>query len=97
MPKPPTRTIAMRRVCRATVGALWSVPLRLLTIPAIALAMIGANGGALSSDDVWLWPVLLSGIGVSLLVSLADRLSVEFALFPALIKFFKAWKGVFND
>ena len=90
--KPSTRIIILRRVGRAVVGALWSLPLRFLTIPAIALAMIKANGGPLTDRDVWLWVVLFSGIGASLLISLTDRLAVEFALFPALTRALKRKK-----
>lgn len=92
MPKPAARIVIWRRVGRALVGALWSLPLRFVTIPAIVLAMLKANGGTLSERDIWFWPVLFSGIGVSMLVSVADRLAVEFALFPALMRFLRGPK-----
>ena len=91
-----TKNIALivlrRRVIRAVVGALWSAPLRFVTIPAIVLAMLATNGGPLGHADLLQWPVLLSGIGLSLALRLLDNLAVEFALFPALMRFLRGPK-----
>ena len=84
--KPSARIIIFRRVGRATVGALWSLPLRFVTIPAIVAAMLLANGGALSTGDLFQWPVLASGIAVSVALRFLDNLMVEFALFPAVAR-----------
>ena len=77
-----------RRVMRAVVGATWSIPLRLFTIPAIAGAMVVAAGGSLALNDLWQPTVVLSGVATSATLRLADNLAVEFAVFPATLKLF---------
>jgi hypothetical protein len=87
--KPTPRQLAGRKVLRAVAGALWSLPLRFVTIPAIAGAMLLAAGGTLTPADLLQWPVMLSGVGVSVALRLLDNLAVEFALFPALMRLIK--------
>lgn len=84
--KPSARIVFWRRVGRALVGAVWSAPLRFITIPAIVGAMMLANGGPLAASDFIQWNVLLSGIGTSLALRFLDNMIVEFALFPALTR-----------
>ena len=90
--KPEHRIVLLRKMTRAAMGALWSVPLRFVTIPAIVGAMLLANGGPLTGADLLQWPVLLSGIAVSVALRLLDNLMVEFALFPALMRVLRGRK-----
>ena len=76
----------MKRLLRALLGALWSVPLRFVSIPAIAGVMLVQAGGALTAASLLQPAVVLSGIAVSVLLRFVDNVAVEFALFPALMK-----------
>ena len=83
------RVVLLRRLGRAAIGAGWSLPLRLVTIPAITGAMLLAAGGVLTLDDLLQPAVLASGVAVSVALRFFDNLMVEFALFPAVVNFMK--------
>ena len=76
----------MKRLLRALLGALWSVPLRFVSIPAIAAVMVAQAGGVLTLSGLLQPGVVVSGIAVSVLLRFVDNVAVEFALFPALMK-----------
>jgi len=82
----------MKRLLRALIGALWSVPLRFVSIPAIAGVMVHAAGGRLELANLVQPEVVASGIAVSVVLRFVDNLAVEFALFPALMRILKGWK-----
>lgn len=83
------RIILQRRLTRAAIGACWAAPFRLVTIPAIAGAMMVSAGGVLTPANLLQPEVMASGIGVSIVLRFIDNLMVEFALFPAVINFMK--------
>ncbi len=86
-------TPVVRKLLRSAVGALWSLPLRFATIPAIVWSMLLAAGGTLTNANLLQWSVVLSGIGVSVALRFIDSMAVEFALFPAVMKLLK-WRRV---
>lgn len=78
----------MRRLLRALLGAVWSVPLRLVTIPAIAGSMVLAAGGVLTAAQLTSAPVVLAGVAVSVALRFAENLLIEFAVFPGFMAVF---------
>jgi hypothetical protein len=88
---PPARPVepASHKVLRAAAGALWSLPLRFVTIPAIVGSMVLAAGGPVGFEDLRAWHVALAGAVTSVVLRFFDNLAVEFAVFPALLHFLK--------
>jgi hypothetical protein len=64
------------RIGRAAVGALWSSPIRLVTIPAICA--VAASEG------------MMAGIATSIGLRFLDNLATEFAFWP-MVKSGKNW------
>ena len=89
MTKPTPRQAAGRKVLRAATNALWSLPLRFVTIPAIVGSMVLAAGGPVGFEDLRAWHVSLAGAVTSVVLRFFDGLLVEFAVFPALMHFLK--------
>lgn len=77
----------MKRLFWCLLGALWSAPLRLLTVPAMLAAMLHAGGGVLSTDSLTRLDVIMSGAVVGVLLRLADNLAVAFVAFPVAMQF----------
>lgn len=82
----------MKRLWRALIGALWSIPLRFVSIPAIAASMIYAAGGKLTTNDLLTTEVAAAGVAVSVALRFLDNLMIEFAVFPALMRIFSGAK-----
>lgn len=92
MTKPAARIVFWRRLGRAATGAVWSVPLRFVTIPTIAGAMVLTAGGALTVDNLLQPAVIFAGVFVSFCLRLLDNLALEFAVFPAILRILKGMK-----
>jgi hypothetical protein len=78
-----------RPVWRAVVGASWTLPLRFAVLSGqiAAVAAVSSATGQLSpAASASL--ALSAGVAVGWLASLADRLAVELAIFPAIRRFF---------
>ena len=76
----------MKRLMRALLGAMWSIPLRFLTVPAMLYASILAAGGTITADNFSAPAVILSGVFVGVVLRFVDNLTIEFAIFPAIMK-----------
>lgn len=82
----------LRRLVRAFVGAIWSVPLRFFSVPAIAASMAVAAGGTLTANSLLQPGVISAGVFVSFCLRLLDNLALEFAVFPAILRILKGMK-----
>lgn len=76
----------MIRLTRCLLGALWSLPLRFLTVPAMFYAAMLVGGGAITPDNFNSPVVILSGAFVGVLLRFVDNLTVEYAIFPTVKK-----------
>lgn len=83
------RQAICRKLLRAVAGALWSLPFRFVTIPAIVASMVLAAGGPVGAVQLLQPGVMLAGVLASFALRLLDSLCVEFAVFPALWRILK--------
>ena len=79
-----------RRVWRCIIGASWSLPLRYVTLLGQLAAVAAVTGVTLQLDAPagTIATAMSAGVAVGWLASLADRLAVEYMLFPAAKRFF---------
>ena len=79
-----------RSLWRCIIGASWSMPLRYLTLLGQLAAVAAVTGGSIRLDVPLstLLAAMSAGVLVGWLASLADRLAVEYCLFPAAKRFF---------
>jgi hypothetical protein len=77
-----------RRVWRCIIGATWSLPLRYITLAAQLAAIATLPGVSMHLPAHGLVQALSMGVAIGWAASLADRLAVEYCLFPALRRFF---------
>jgi hypothetical protein len=83
------RQAICRKLLRALAGALWSLPFRFVTIPAIVASMVLVAGGPVGAAQLLQPGVMLAGVLASVVLRLLDNLCVEFAVFPALWRMLK--------
>lgn len=81
-----------RRVWRCVIGATWSLPLRYFTLAAQLAAIAAVPGVQLRVPTSALLYAMSAGVLVGWVLSLLDRLAVEFALFPAVRRYFVGGK-----
>jgi hypothetical protein len=86
---PTQPTPVVRKLLRSAVGALWSLPLRFVTVPALVGAMVLAAGEPIGTGHLTMWHVTAIGVVVGVVLRFFDGLLVEFAVFPALIHLLK--------
>lgn len=78
-----------RPVWRAVVGASWTLPLRYAVLSGqIAAVAAVSNATDQISPAASASLALSAGVAVGWAASLADRLAVELAIFPAIRRFF---------
>lgn len=77
-----------RRVWRCVIGATWSLPLRYLTLAGQLAAIAMLPGVSLYVPDGAMAQAMTAGVLIGWAASVADRLAVEYCLFPAVRRFF---------
>lgn len=90
--KPAARIVFWRRVGRALVGAVWSLPLRYITLPLVFWASLTAAGGVITADDLRPGLVITAGVLMAVALRAVENLLLEFALFPALMRVLRGRK-----
>lgn len=83
----------MIRLTRCLLGALWSLPLRFFTVPAMFYAAMLVGGGAITPENYGSPSVILSGAFVGVLLRFVDNLAVEYAIFPTVKKLILRKRG----
>ena len=82
----------MKKLFRAALGAVWSLLLRVLTVPAMLGTMLLTAGGSLSYANLTDPKVILSGVLVGAALRFVDNLAIEFVVFPWAIKMTERWQ-----